>query len=333
MKKVDKVIWGVIGAGNVCEIKSMPAMYSIPGSAVKTVMRRNAAKVADFARRHTIPNWTTDLDDVLNDSDINAIYIATPPDSHPELTIKAAQAGKAVYVEKPMANSYAECLAMIEACEKAGVPLFVAYYRRVLPGFVKVKELIDTGVLGDIRLVNIEMYQALQPELIARSETNWRVQPEISGGGYFQDLASHQLDYLDFLFGDIVDAMGIYRNQAHLYSADDIVTANFRFKNGVVGSGVWCFSTDIVSEKDKITIVGSKGELSFNTFGNPMVIRLKSAGNIEDELEFNHVQPIQKPLIQKIVNELRSDDVSPSTGITAARTTRVMDMICSKIRK
>jgi predicted dehydrogenase len=331
MKMVDKVIWGIIGAGDVCEIKSVPAMYSISDSSVKTVLRRNADKAADFARRHGIPNWTTNLDDVLNDSEINAIYIATPPDSHAGLTIKAAEAGKAVYVEKPMANSYADCLAMIEACEKAGVPLFVAYYRRVLPGFVKVKELIDKGALGEVRLVNIEMFQALQPELIARSESNWRVQPEISGGGYFHDLASHQLDYLDFLFGEIVDAHGMSANQAHLYPADDIVSASFRFKNGVFGSGIWCFSTDAVSEKDIITVVGSNGELSFNTFGNPMIIRLKAAGDIVKEFVFNHEQPIQKPLVQKIVNELRAKDVSPSTGISAARTTRTLDQICANV--
>ena len=203
METVEKVIWAIIGAGDVCEIKSAPAMSVISNSQIKTVMRRNAEKAADYAQRHNIANWTTELDDILNDVEINVVYIATPPDSHPELAVKAAKAGKAVYVEKPMANSYAECLTMIDACKAAGVPLFVAYYRRVLPGFVKVKELVTAGVLGDVRVVNIEMYQALQPELIAKAETNWRVQPEIAGGGYFHDLASHQLDYLDFLFGEI----------------------------------------------------------------------------------------------------------------------------------
>lgn len=331
MKKLEKVIWGVIGGGDVCEKKSVPAMYSVLGSCVKTIMRRDAAKAADFAQRHGIPCWTTNLDDVLNDPEINAIYIATPPDSHPSLAIKAAQAGKAVYVEKPMANTYEECVAMIEACKSAGVPLFVAYYRRVLPGFVKVKELVDAGAIGEIRLVNIEMYQALQPEIIAKSATNWRVQPEISGGGYFHDLASHQLDYLDFLFGEITEVSGMSANQAHQYPADDIVSAAFRFENGVFGSGIWCFSTDIVSEKDTITIVGSRGELSFNTFGNPMVIRLKTTGDIITKFEFNHDQPIQKPLIQKIVDELCGIGLSPTSGTSAARTARVMDKICAKI--
>lgn len=330
METVEKVIWAIIGAGDVCEIKSAPAMSIIPNSRVKTVMRRNAAKAADYALRHNITNWTTELDDILNDSEINAVYIATPPDSHPELTIKAARAGKAVYVEKPMANSYGECLAMIDACKAAGVALFVAYYRRVLPGFVKVKELIAAGVLGDVRLVNIEMYQALQPDLIAKAETNWRVQPEIAGGGYFHDLASHQLDYLDFLFGEITEVTGISMNQSGLYPADDIVTAGLKFENGVVGNGIWCFSTDTVSEKDIITIIGSKGEISFNTFGNPMIIRLKVTGGAEQEFVFNHQQPIQQPLIQLIVDELRGMATSPSTGVSGSRATKVMEMIVQK---
>ena len=279
MKKLDKVVWGIIGAGDVCEIKSAPALYKTPFSGVKTVMRRNAEKAEDFAKRHNISNWTTDLNKVLDDKEINAIYIATPPDSHAELTIKAAKAGKAVYVEKPMANSYSECISMIEACQEANVPLFVAYYRRTLPGFLKVKDLIDSGAIGDVRFVNIEMNQRLQPELIANSDSNWRVNPEIAGGGYFNDLASHQLDFLDFVFGPVEVAKGISLNQAGRYKADDIVTASFKFENNIIGTGNWCFSTSSISEKDEIRIVGSKGEISLNSFGSPMIINLKTSNH------------------------------------------------------
>lgn len=327
MEKVNKVVWGIIGAGVVCEVKSAPAMYKIYFSEVKTVMRRNAEKAADYAKRHGIPKWTTSLDEILNDEEINAIYIATPPSTHAELTIKAAKAGKAVYVEKPMANTAAECMSMIEACENANVPLFVAYYRRTLRGFLKVKEIIEQGKLGEIRFVNIEMNQPLQPDIIANSETNWRVNPVIAGGGYFHDLASHQLDYLDFLFGKIVQAKGVSSNQAGKYQADDIVSASFLFENGVIGSGNWCFSTNPVSEKDEIRIVGSKGELSFNTFGNPMIISLNTFQRGREELSIKHSQPIQKHLIQFIVDELRGTGISPSSGVSGARTSWVMDQI------
>jgi len=327
MEKVSKVIWGIIGAGDVCEVKSAPAMYSIKNSEVKMVMRRNATRASDFARRHGITNWTTSLDELLTDNDINAVYIATPPNTHAELTIKCAEAGKGIYVEKPMANTYAECLAMIEVCQKYGVPLFVAFYRRTLPGFLKVKEIIESGELGVIRCVNIEMYQPAQTNRIANTKNNWRVEPEISGGGYFHDLASHQFDYLDFLFGPVIESKGISFNQAHLYRADDIVSASFRFENGVMGTGLWCFTTDALSEKDCIRIIGSKGELTFNTFGSPMVIRMETALKGKAELIFNHSQPIQKPLIQLIVDELCGKGISPSTGISGARTTLVMEQI------
>jgi len=327
MEKVEKIIWGIIGAGDVCEIKSAPAMYSISNSEVKMVMRRNAAKAADFAKRHGIERWTTDLDELLNDDEINAIYIATPPGSHAELTLKAAKAGKAVYVEKPMANSYAECVSMINACRKADVPLFTAYYRRTLPGFLKVKELIDNGKIGEVRFVNIEMYQPLRPDVVANSENNWRVIPEIAGGGYFHDLASHQLDYLDFVFGPIAESKGIAVNQAHIYPADDIVAASFRFESGVIGSGMWCFTTDAVSEKDSVRIVGSKGELTFNTFGSPMIINVVSQDTGNEEFSFSHTQPIQQPLIQAIVDQLRGVGNSPSTGISGARTSQVLESI------
>ena len=326
MEKVKTVIWGIIGAGNVCEIKSAPAMSKIPFSRVKTVMRRNAEKAEDFANRHAIKHWTTNLNDLLNDSEINAIYIATPPNTHAELCIKAAQAGKAVYVEKPMANSVEECNSMIEACRKANIPLFVAYYRRALPGFLKIKELIDNKMLGNIRTVNIEMYKPLKATDTDNSE-NWRVVPEIAGGGYFHDLASHQLDYLDFLFGKITKSVGISANQANAYSSDDIVTASFQFENGVIGTGNWCFTANKVSEKDNITIIGSEGELSFNCFGEPMVIHFKNSTDGNKEFIYTHEQPIQEPLIRLIVDELRGVGTSASNGINGARTTDVMAKI------
>jgi len=330
MENLTKVIWGIVGTGDVCEVKSAPAMYSIANSEVKMVMRRNAAKASDFAKRHGITSWTTDLAELLNDTEINAVYIATPPDSHAAITLLCAAAGKAVYVEKPMSNSYAECLSMIEACQKANVPLFVAYYRRALPGFLKIKEIIDSGTLGEIRFVNIDMIQSIQPKIVAQTETNWRVNPEISGGGYFHDLASHQLDFLDFIFGPIVESKGISVNQGDIYPADDIVTASFRFEKNVIGSGIWCFTSNPFYEKDNTLIVGSTGNLTFNTFGSPMILRMETIEKGKQEFSYTHNQPIQQHLIQKVVDELSGIGTSPSTGKSGARTTLVMQKITNE---
>lgn len=328
MKPVEKVIWGVIGAGNVCEVKSVPGMYKTEHSEVKMVMRRNVEKAADFALRHNIKHYTTLLDDMLNDPEINIIYISTPPDSHCELALKAAAAGKAVYVEKPMANTEEECRKMIDACKAADVPLFVAFYRRALPGFNTLREIIESGKIGDVRFVNIEMYRCPR-SYDYHPEGNWRILPEISGGGHFHDLASHQLDYLDSVFGPITEAKGIVANQAKLYPADDIVSGSFRFASGVVGSGVWCFTTDKSSEKETITVMGSKGQLVFNTFGSPMQIFITTSEGTE-LVETEHPEHIQQPLIQTIVNELRGFGQCPSTGVIGARTTRVLNEITKK---
>lgn len=324
----QKITWAVIGAGNVCEVKSVPGMYKTENSEVKIVMRRNAEKAKDFAKRHGIPQFTTNIDDILNDPDIDIVYISTPPSSHCELTLKVAAAGKAVYVEKPMANSVEECNLMIDTCKKANVPLFVAYYRRKLEGFLKVKEIVESGKIGDIRFVNIDMYKSPVPADFDL-ENNWRVFPEIAGGGYLQDVASHQLDFLDYLFGKITEVKGIAKNQGKLYPADDIVSGSFLFENGVVGTGLWCFTTDKSSEKELTTIVGSKGQLSYNSFGNPMKIEITTSAG-KEIIEVENPIHIQQPLIQTIVDELRGKGKCPSTGVTGARTTYVMSKMCGE---
>ncbi len=330
MFKDKEVRWGIIGVGDVCEVKSAPAMNLIEGSKLVAVMRRNGQKAQDYARRHGVPKWYDDADALINDPEVNAIYIATPPNAHEFFTLKAAKAKKPIYVEKPMARTYDECSIMIKACETADVPLFTAFYRRMLPNFLKVKSLLEEDVIGDVRYVNIMLNKSIQPMMLgAHIQTdNWRVNPDIAGGGYFFDLASHQLDIMDFLFGPIKDAHGFKHNQAHLYPAEDIVMGSFYFDNGIIGSGNWCFTTSTVSEIDKTTIVGSKGQISFPFFGDNTVT-LELEGQEKEVMHFEMPKHIQQPLIQTIVDELLGNGTCPSTGVTGARTNRVMSLFDS----
>jgi len=323
-KNNSTITWAVIGAGDVCEIKSVPAMYKLENSMVKSVMRRNITKAKDFARRHTIQNAYDDADKIFNDPDIDIVYISTPPSSHAELAIRAAKAGKAAYVEKPMARTHKECLAMIGAFEKANRPLFVAYYRRALPNFLKVKEIIDSGLIGDVRMVIIEMNKSLKPADINREKENWRVDPKMAGGGYFYDLASHQLDFLDYALGPIAKVRGVSANQSGLYKAEDIVSLSFQFESGVLGSGTWSFNTGKSSEKDMTSIIGSKGQINYISFGDGRVFLKTDA---KGEEVFHQVLPehIESNLIQIINNELRGIGKCPSTGISGARTNWVLE--------
>ena len=318
--------WGIIGVGDVCEVKSAPAMNLIEGSRLVAVMRRNGDKAKDYAARHHVPRWYNDAEALINDPEVNAVYIATPPGFHCEYTLKAAQAGKPVYVEKPMARTYDECMTMIEACKNAAVPLFVAYYRRTLPHFLKVKEIIDNGIIGEVRMINIDLVKPVEPDIVAFQADNWRVDPDIAGGGYFYDLASHQLDFLDYVLGPVQNVKGYASNQAGMYKAEDIVTAIFSFENGVLGTGSWCFTTSEASDRDVTTIVGSKGQLSYASFGAPEVT-LEVAGKSKEVFSFELPPHVQQPLIQTVVDELHGKGRCPSTGASAARTNFVMESI------
>ncbi|SDC51542.1 Predicted dehydrogenase [Algoriphagus faecimaris] len=331
MKKFQdsEVRWGIIGVGNVCEVKSAPAMNLVSNSRLVAVMRRDEAKVKDYAQRHQVPKWYMDAEGLINDPEVNAIYIATPPHKHLHYTKLAAAAGKPVYVEKPMARTYAECQEMIEACEQAGVALYVAYYRRALPHFVKIKELIEQGAIGKIRTVHIQMRQEAEPEIIAQLENNWRVNPEISGGGYFYDLASHQMDLMEFFFGKIGHAYGYKTNQAGLYKAEDQVVGVFAFKNGILGSGNWCFTSAKSTQLDLVTIEGSEGQISFETFGKGEFTLIK---DYEQPIHFQFELPvhIQQPLIKSIVEDILGQGSSPSTGISGSGANWILEKMTQK---
>lgn len=319
----NEVRWGIIGCGDVTEVKSGPALSLIKDSSLVAVMRRNGEKAADYAQRHHVPHWFDDAEKLIHHPEVNAIYVATPPDSHAEYTIMAARAGKPVYVEKPMARTTGECEQMIGACTEAGVPLYVAYYRRQLPNFLKVKELVDRGAVGEVRLVNIRLYQEASPPIVANLDQNWRVNPDIAGGGYFFDLASHQLDYLDYLFGPVKDVSGFSDNQAGLYQAEDIVSGSFRFEKGVMGSGLWCFSVANGEGLEQTEIIGSKGKITFSYFTSSNVVLENEDGR--QEFTFEMPKHIQQPLIQTVVDDLLGRGVCPSTGESGIRTNRVME--------
>jgi len=318
---LKEVRWGIIGCGDVTEVKSGPGFQFAENSKLVAVMRRNGELAKDYAERHQVPKWYDDANLLINDPEVDAVYVATPPAFHKEYAILAAKAGKPVYVEKPMAKNYEECLEMIEACKEADVPLFVAYYRRALPRFLKIKEIIDSGVLGEIRFVRSIQYQPAQEK--TGNEEPWRVQPELAGGGLFLDLASHTLDILDFLLGPIKEAKGFATNQNGSYDAEDIVTGTYLFESGVHGTGTWCFSAhDHIDENE---IVGSKGKITFSTFGNgPITVTTKES---TEEHVIENPRHIQQHFIQTMVNELTGKGKSSSTGVSGARTNWVMDKL------
>ncbi|MCE5206649.1 MAG: Gfo/Idh/MocA family oxidoreductase [Porphyromonadaceae bacterium] len=324
------VHWGFIGCGSVTEKKSGPAFSKVERSDVVAVMRRDVGKAKDYAERHGIGKWYGNAQDLINDPQVNAVYVATPPGSHAEYAIAAMKAGKPVYVEKPMAASYSECLQINRVSEETGIPCFVAYYRRTLPYFLRVKQLIDEGVMGNISTAHIHFAIPPYATDYDRNHLPWRVQKEIAGAGYFYDLASHQFDLLDYLFGEITHVQGFTTNVGKLYAVEDTVTAVFRFQSGILGSGNWCFVAPEDTRTDRIDLVGTKGKLSFSTFDFSPIL-LETSEGIQEFREENP-ENIQYYLIQSIINFLNGrGDLPVSTGTTAIRASYIMDRILGKI--
>jgi predicted dehydrogenase len=319
---VNEVRWGLIGCGNVTEVKSGPPLQLTPHSSLVAVMRRNPALAEDYAKRHHVPKWYSDADKLIQDPEVNAIYVATPPGAHLEYAVKAMRAGKPVYVEKPMGLTYTGCLEMLRVSEETGMPLFVAYYRRALPGFLKIKELVESHAIGSVRMVNVRFYRPAKNDL-PDTDLPWRLRPDIAGGGLLFDLASHTLDFLDFVFGPIGNIKANAFNQAGLYAAEDLVLSNWQHECGVAGTGSWCFTTSDKNNLDEVEIIGDQGRIIFSTFDFSPVILENGDGH--QEFPFEKPPHVQSYLMTKIIASLRGEGESPSTGKSAARTNFVLD--------
>ena len=319
---IDHINWGIIGCGNVTEVKSGPAFNKVPNSKLVAVMRRNGAKAADYAARHKVPKWYNSAQDLINDAEVNAIYVATPPSTHKEYTLAALAAGKPVYVEKPAAINEAECNEMFAASEKQGVKLSIAHYRRQLPLFKKVKSLLEEKAIGDIRFIDLKLTQSAKKNIVAPSEENWRIDPAISGGGIFHDLAPHQLDLMYYFFGDAKTVLGTAQNQAGLYAADDIVTGNIAFKSGVLLNGLWCFTVQESDVKDTCEIVGSKGHILFSVFSDTLKVTIDG-----QQQDYNIPYPphVQQPMIEKVVAYFRDEQPNPCSAHEASIVMHWMD--------
>ncbi|HZY82014.1 MAG TPA: Gfo/Idh/MocA family oxidoreductase [Cyclobacteriaceae bacterium] len=321
MKKIGTTVnWGIIGCGDVCEVKSGPAFNKVPNSKLVAVMRRDEAKAADFAKRHGVPKFYSDASKLINDPGVNAIYIATPPSTHAPYMEEALKAGKPVYVEKPVTLSADLCRKMINTKNQLDGFVSVAHYRRQLPLFRKVKELIAQGAIGRVTLMTLTTLQPKASKIITQTADNWRVQPDISGGGLFNDLSPHQLDIAYWLFGKPLKVNGRSLNQAEIYNAPDLATLGAEFQNKVVLNGVWAFNVGEAATRDVCEIVGSEGFIRFSFFRKSTI---EVNGNV---LEMDYPENIQQPMIDAVTKFFRGEGENPCSLEDALT---VMEMIDS----
>ena len=321
--------WGMIGCGSVTEVKSGPGFYKAAGSSLAAVCSRRPEAARGFAQRHGVSVVWDTSEQLVADPNLDAVYIATPPDSHKALALLAAQAGKHVYVEKPMALCFSECAEIVEACAKHGVRLYVAFYRRAMPRFLKVKEWIDSGRIGQVRCVRVVQHLAPAAEELSPDTLPWRLKPEVAGGGKFLDMGVHVLDMLDSWFGPIDAVSGHAANLGGLYEVEDTVSASWRHAGGVLGSGSWCYVSGM--GQDRVEIIGSQGRIELEFFSDSP-LRLERA-NGGEEVMIPNPEHVQQPFIQSIVDELNGIAACPGSVESAMNTSRVADDILGEYRR
>jgi len=326
---MKKIRWGIIGCGDVTELKSGPAFNKVNNSELVAVMRRDAAKAKDYARRHHVPKWYSDASELINDPDINAVYIATPPSSHEEYTMAVLEAGKPVYVEKPMTIHAASAEKMMNAVAEKNGKLTIAHYRRAQPLFKKIKQLVIDKAIGNIRFARLALYKKpYTRQDLDFEKTAWRVDPALAGGGLFHDLSPHQLDLMYYFFGEPEKATGLANNQGGLYGADDMVTGCILFKSGVQFSGIWSFNVSGLDEEDQCEIVGDRGKIIFSFFEH-RPITLIVDGKLE-MLSFDPIQHVQQPMIEQVVNYFLDEGPNPDTAAEGVQVMKLIDSFTAR---
>ena len=317
---MNTINWGIIGCGDVAEIKSGPAFQKVKNSKLVAVMRRNAAKAEDFAERHEVPFWYDSVDELLANPEINAVYIATPPDTHLEFAKKSLLAKKFVYLEKPITLNYDEAQELNNIVYKTD-KLVVAHYRRKLPSFEKVKELIDANVIGKIGFADIQILQSKTNNIITKTAANWRLNPAISGGGYFQDIGPHQIDLMLHYFGAVKSAHGFSTSSLN-NQVDDLVNGIIEFKNGTQFRGIWNFNASEKEVKDECKIYGEKGTITFSFYGEKVFL---STDEKEEVFSFKNPIHIQQPMIEQTVNYFLGDAINPCSLENGVSVMKILD--------
>lgn len=311
----QKLRWAVIGCGDVVEHKSGPSIQLAKGSEIVAVMRRNRAKAEEYALKHNIPIATDNAEKILKNPDIDIVYIATPPNSHHDYALAAADAGKHVLVEKPMALNAQQGQAMIEACKKAGVELFVAYYRRFYPQVEKMRELIQQGRIGKPVQAFIDIASG------APQDTGWREKPEISSGGFFVDIGSHRLDAMVSLLGDVEEVKGVATSFDENKQVEQTVSISLKFKSGAQCSVTGDFYSGRTA--DRFSIYGTAGCISTDVLDSSK-FTLQTENDTE-QFTFEKLPAPHLGLIRHIESVLAGKCENQSSGIDGLITERILD--------
>lgn len=316
-----KIRWGFLGCGKVVQNKSGDGFRKVPNSEIAAIMRRDPEAAKRSAEHFGAPLWCSRVEELLT-SKIDAVYIATPPGLHYEQAMQCLKAGKPVYLEKPFARNYTEAKALTDAFEKEGVPLYIGHYRRALPRFLKIREMLRSGQIGEVKQVDFYLNRIFSQK---EAETTWLYNPTLSGGGKFYDIAPHTIDIMNFLFGNIKTVEGTARNLGTGCPLENIVEFSFMTETGVMGKARFdCVSKE---KSDRMTVTGTMGSLEFSVHGKTDVILRDNEQKIRGEFNLPDPQTVEQPMVQSVVEDLLGISECESKAGEVLITYRIIDEI------
>ena len=307
------VRWGLIGIGETAIGEDDLTFNTVAGSKVVAIMHSQKQKAKELAKRYNIESYTDDVLELIENTEVNAIYIATQPETHATYAVMAMNAGKPVLIEQPVAASYDDCIRINNISSKLSVPCFVAYPMRFMPRFRKVKQLILDDAIGKILNIQSTLYTT------ADSTT-----PENQYEHKFYKYVPQQLDILQEIFGIIVEANGLTSHSKNKQISNTINSC-LMFEGNVPAVSTWCFNAADDTQKDVVEVIGERGIIRFSVFTgqNIIIIRGKEQQNINVE------KPVSKheQLIKSVVEDIQGFNICTATSVSATPSSWVVDRI------
>lgn len=307
MKKLN---WGLIGAGDIVRKRVAPAINALENCELVAVSRNRAELAESFAKEFGAKKWFADWRELLKDDETQAVYIATPVFLHKAQTIAAAENGKNILCEKPMALNAKDCEEMIAACRANGVKLGIAYYRRFYPVIGRIKEIIKANEIGKISVAQMNAFEFFDPT--PEHPRFWLLEKEKSGGGPMMDFGCHRLEVLTNLFGKVSEVKSVVGNAVFERETEDTAIASLKFESGVFANVTVTHAA--FEPKDTLEIFGTKGTISVPVL-NKETILVKTENGERTERHPNHAN-VHQPLIADFTDAVLNDREPQITGET-----------------
>lgn len=318
---MKKIGWGLIGAGDIARKRIAPAMQELENSGLVAVSRGRAELAEAFAAEFGVESWYAHWREMLADDGIDAIYVASPVFVHAEHTIAAAEAGKHVLCEKPMAMDVAECERMIAACNANSVKLGIAYYRRFYPVIERIRQAIRSGEIGEPVFAQVNTFEAFNPG--PEHPRHWFVEKAKSGGGPMMDFGCHRLEILLDLFGKAARVGSITANVEYEREVEDTAAALIQFVTGACASLVVTHAAQ--ESQDSLDIFGTAGSIHISSL-NSGEIKIVNGMNVLHE---SHPPSpnFHVPLIEDFAEAILTDRNPRVSGETGRDVAAIEDVI------